>query len=159
MYECQDRLSVKWTSDPSELAWPIEARRTDIGYVLLQTQVARKCYAEDSNMVASRESPVTVSIQSWSDWPRFLRGAWLNLDPAQSSSVLFVFNFRRLADIQLATSVMQCSSRLKSYTSFPLLPLLMTLEDMWRSFQCKLSFLRSIYQKHTRYLQSYWNYL
>jgi len=36
---------------------------------------------------------------------------WLNLDPAQSSSVLSVFNFRQLKDVQHPTYWMQFSSR------------------------------------------------
>jgi len=38
-------------------------------------------------------------------------------------------------------------NQFKSYTTFPLVPLLMTLNDIWRSFQSSLSFPRPVSQK------------
>jgi len=46
------RFGVKWTSDPSELAKPAEAHGTEVGNVLLRTQVGRQYRSENANLIS-----------------------------------------------------------------------------------------------------------
>jgi len=46
---------VQGASNSSELTEPVEARRTDMGDVIIQTQVRRKGDTEDANVVTRRD--------------------------------------------------------------------------------------------------------
>jgi len=69
---------------------------------------------------------------------------WYNCQPWQYFKVITVSHqtSRKRCVIQQVTTE---STNRKSYTSFRLVPILMTLKNIWKSFQSRLSFPRPLY--------------